>query len=388
MVIKQNRNAEDMLSGKQAAVRNAFSHRLANEIDGPASEENAPFSPTNMKDKVSLGTSDGGFFTYDRKSIQQRPAPQSDESIFSDWSHAEQDKAYTAEKLKKNWLSEAERMVEKHYGLRADGENTLTIRFEDNPDVSYLAAVSYFPHEDDALSRATDQTLTLVTSKFPQGQDESGGYSPFYGDRVVAHEMVHAIMGQTMDMDSLDTWFKEGSAELIHGAEERVLYHLSGEDGELNNGYSETDIDTFAADTTFFDQWGSSSEHYAKAYLATRFMHEDIVAHGGEGIKDVMTFLTDEKMLATGNATLDNALGYLSYKGLTSYDSEEAFKTAFRGQAPEYIRNLNLANEDTGAIGGFDVDGGDIKTAQTVVDNSKQSKPGRILKGYSNVIFA
>ncbi|MEG3765166.1 flagellinolysin [Alteromonas sp. 14N.309.X.WAT.G.H12] len=310
-----------------------------------------------------------------------------DENVFSSWDRRYQDKVYTLEQLKTNWLSESERMVEKYYGLKADGDNTLTVLFNDDPNVGYLAAVSYFPNQDDELSRATEQVLTIVTSSFPQGQDENGAYKPFYGDRTIAHEMTHAIMGQTMDMDSLGEWFKEGSAELIHGADERVLYQLSAVDGDLRDGYDEQDVTKFAQDTSFFDQWNNTSEHYAKGYLAVRFMHQDIVSHGGEGIKDVMQFLTDEKMLATGNATVDNALAYLNYQGKTSFASEQEFKDAFAQQAVDQINNLDLYNEDTGAIGGLDVDNGEIKTAESVVDNSRKSSPTQPLKGYKEVVF-
>ncbi|MBU2979983.1 flagellinolysin [Alteromonas sp. C1M14] len=313
--------------------------------------------------------------------------PVTDKSVFSEWNKSYQDKVYTLAQLKTNWLAESERMVEEHYGIKAQGDDTLTVLFNDDPNVGYLAAVSYFPNQDDELSRATDQVLTIVTSKFPQGQDENGAYKPFYGDRTIAHEMTHAIMGQTMDMDALGEWFKEGAAELIHGADERVLYQLSAVNGDLEDGYNDQDVAAFAQDTSFFDQWNNSSEHYAKGYLAVRFMHQDIVSHGGAGIKDVMQFLTDEKMLATGNATVDDALAYLAYQGKSSYGSEQEFKDAFAQQAVTQINNLNLYNEDTGAIGGYDVDNGEIKTAESVVDNTTKSLPSEPLKGYKDVLF-
>jgi flagellin len=308
-------------------------------------------------------------------------------SVFSSWDRSYQDKAYTLEQLKTNWLAESERMVEKYYGLQAQGNNTLTVRFNDDPDVGYLAAVSYFPHQDDELSRATDQVLTVVTAKFPQGQDDNGAYKPFYGDRTIAHEMTHAIMGQTMDMDSLGEWFKEGSAELIHGGDERVLYQLAAANGNLEDGYNAQDMADFAADTSFFDDWHNTSADYAKGYLAVRFMHQDIVANGGEGIKEVMQFLTDEKMLATGNATIDDALAYLAYQGKSSFSSEQAFKDAFKQQAATQLSHLNLYNEDTGAIGGYDVDKGEIKTAESVVDNATKYSPTQPLKGYKEIVF-
>lgn len=337
--------------------------------------------------RVNASSASKQTFTDNEIKRQSGTGEKTDENTFSTWSRPHQDKAYTLDKLKTNWLAESERMVEKYYGLKAAGENTLEVKFNDNPDESYLASVSYFPHEDDSLSRATNQVLTLVTSKFPQGKDENGGYSPFYGDRTVAHEMVHAIMGQTMDMDVLGEWFKEGAAELIHGADERLQYQLAGHDGTLENGYNNEDMMSFSNDISFFDDWNGSSEHYAKGYLAVRFMHQDIVSNGGEGLKEVMTFLTDEKMLATGNATLDNALAYLAYQGKSSYSSEQAFQDAYQQQAFNYLNTVDLDNEDTGAIGGFDVDRGDVKSAESVVNNTTISSPKIPLKGYRTVLF-
>ena len=43
-----------------------------------------------------------------------------------------------------------------------------------------------------------------------------------YNDRIIAHEMVHAVMGRSINMTAIPTWFLEGTAELIHGADERL----------------------------------------------------------------------------------------------------------------------------------------------------------------------
>lgn len=380
-----------------AATANVIASEPSN-VDLP-SEPSSKLGRSNA-DIVSLNqqTLTAEDMTYYAKQLQNTeakskinsenaPNEKIDKSLFSDWSRVNQDKAYTIEQLKTNWLAESEHMVEKYYGLKAQGDNTLYVRFNDQSDVDYLASISYSPEEDDKLSRTTNQVLTLVTSHFPQGQGENGGYKPFYGDRIVAHEMTHAIMGQTMDMDSLGQWFKEGAAELLQGGDERILYQLSGLDGDLENGYNNQDIANFSNDIQIFDHWNGSSKQYAQSYTAVRFMHQDIVSNGGEGIKDVMTFLTDEKMLATRSATIDNALAYLAYQGLSSYASEAEFKNAFQQQAATYISNMELTNDDTGAIGGYDVDKGEIKTAESVVNNTTKSSAANPLKGYKEIVF-
>jgi len=300
-----------------------------------------------------------------------------------DWVDA--DRQYNVDQLYGNWLAESERMIASAYGLKADGKESLSIVFDDDPNTKFAATVSYNAADDDNLSRATNQTLTIFTKAFPSGQAPHGGGAPNYSDRTIAHEMVHAVMGRTMDMDSLDTWFKEGAAELIQGADENVLTQLIAEDGDSTNHFTSADRAAYAADNTFFGAWDSTGKHYSQGYLAVRFLHEDIVANGGEGIKDVMSFLSDEDNLAANLRTLNHAITQLNADGLTSFTSDANFQTLFTAGADAFIQTLNFSNLDTGAIGGLDVDGGVVKTAESVVDNSNTFLSLTPLEGYRNV---
>jgi len=300
----------------------------------------------------------------------------------------DEDRQFNVDQLYGNWLAESERMIAEQYGLKANGEETLTIRFDDDKTSEFAATVSYNTGDDDVLSRATKQVLTIYTKSFPKGMAPDGGSSPQFSDRIIAHEMVHAVMGRTMDMDSLETWFKEGAAELIQGADENVLSQLVAEDGDSTNHFNDVDRAAYAGDNTFFSAWDSSGKHYSQGYLAVRFLHEDIVANGGEGIKDVMSFLSDEVNLAATTSTLNDALVKLNADGLTSYGTDAAFKAAFTAGADTFIQTLNFSNEDTGAIGGLDVDGGTVKTAVSVVDNSNTLLSLKPLEGYSSVEVA
>lgn len=302
-----------------------------------------------------------------------------------DW--VDETRQFNVDQLFGNWLAESERMIESAYGLKADGKESLSIVFDDDPNTQFSATVSYNVADDDSLSRATNQTLTIFTKAFPTGNAPDGGSSPNYSDRTIAHEMVHAVMGRTMDMDSLDTWFKEGAAELIQGADESVLNQLIAQD-DTTSHFNAVDRAAYAADNTFFSTWDSSGKHYSQGYLAVRFLHEDIVASGGEGIKDVMSFLSNEDNLAGGLTSLNDALAQLNTDGLTSYATDVAFKAAYSTPvtgADAFIQTLNFSNDDTGAIGGFDVDGGDVKTAESVVDNSNTYLSSTPLEGYKTV---
>ena len=301
-----------------------------------------------------------------------------------EWVDAE--RQFNVDQMFGNWLAESERMIENSYGLKADGKEDLSIVFDDDPNSKFAATVSYSAANDDSLSRATQQTLTLFTKAFPVGKAPDGGFSPNFSDRTIAHEMTHAVMGRTMDMDSLETWFKEGASELIQGADENVLNQLIAED-DTTTHFNAADRTAYAADNTFFSAWDSSAKQYSQAYLAVRFLNEDIKANGGEGIKDVMSFLSDEDNLAAGLTSLNDALAQLNTDGLTSYATDGAFKAAFTAGADAFIQTLNFSNEDTGAIGGLDVDGDDgvEKTAESVVDNSNVFLSTAPLEGYNNV---
>jgi flagellin len=303
----------------------------------------------------------------------------------------DEDRQFNVDQLYGNWLAESERMIEQQYGLKANGEESLTIKFSDDKVSKFAATVSYSTGDDDILSRATRQVLTIYDKSFPQGTAPHGGNAPVYSDRIIAHEMVHAVMGRTMDMDTLETWFKEGAAELIQGADESVFSSLVAEDGDSTNHFNAADRAAYAGDNTFFTNagWDSSGKHYSQGYLAVRFLHEDIVAKGGEGIKDVMSFLSNEDNLEANKVPsldmLDLAIKDLSTRGLTSFTDMANFKTLYNAGADAFIQTLNFSNEDTGAIGGFDVDDGEIKTATSVVDNSNTFLTLKPLEGYSTV---
>lgn len=292
---------------------------------------------------------------------------------------------FNVDHLYGNWLAESERMIAEQYGLKADGKESLSIVFDDDPNSKFAATVGYNPANDDSLSRATQQTLTLFTKAFPIGKAPDGGSTPNFSDRTIAHEMVHAVMGRTTDMDALETWFKEGAAELIQGADESVLRSLIAEDGNNTNHFTSADRAAYAADNTFFSTWDSSEKHYSQGYLAVRFLHEDIKANGGAGIKDVMSFLSNEDNLAAGLTSLNDAISQLNTDGLTSYATDGALKTAFTAGADAFIQTLNFSNEDTGAIGGLDVDGGSEKTAESIVDNTNTFISSKPMEGYANI---
>lgn len=254
--------------------------------------------------------------------------------------------------LKGFWISEGEQRVFDAFGLTADGAE-LEITFTNDSSSQTLASVS---GTSGAGGKIFDQVLNVNLAYFDASTLPNGGSTPQYTDRVIAHEMAHAVMGRTMNFAGLPSWFIEGTAEALQGADERLA-------GDTAGGTNTAAIlAAFNADDV------SASAGYSGGYAAVRYMHEEIKAAGGKGIKDIMGYLQKNS-----GSTLDQALTNAS-KG--AFSSLADFSTQFNADAANYVAGLDLSNADTGAIGGFDADGGNVLTAENVLPNQGTGLPG------------
>lgn len=259
--------------------------------------------------------------------------------------------------LKTGWLSSAEAMVKQYYGLEADGA-TLTVNLgtSDGP-AKVLASVS------GSLSggKYKDLHLNLDMADFGSGDTADGGTAFLYSDRVVAHEMVHAIMSRSTNFGALPGWFKEGTAELIQGADERLANAVAGGAAAVVNGVT------------------NSGYTYEGAYAAARYLHATLKDAGVDGgMKGLMTYLTQNQ-----DATLDTALAAVT-KGQIA--GSAAFLTDFHAHGAAFIATrMNLTNADTGAIGGLDADGGPSRNAQDVVQDTGTNPADKPLTHFKTV---
>nr|WP_159971089.1 flagellinolysin [Pseudomonas sp. 8Z] len=256
--------------------------------------------------------------------------------------------------LKGFWISEGEQRVFDAFGLRADGAE-LEITFSNDSSSQTLASVSYTG--SDSNGRVLNQVLNVNMAYFDASSLPNGGSFPQYTDRVIAHEMAHAVMGRTMNFASgLPSWFIEGSAEAVQGADERLA-------ADTANGTNTTAIlAAFNADDV------SGSAGYSGGYAAVRYMHASIKAEGGKGIKDIMGY-----MQSNPGSTLDQALSNASNGAFTGLAD---FQSKFNADAASFVAGLDLSNDDTGAIGGLDADGGPTLSAENVLPNQGTGLPG------------
>jgi flagellin len=250
------------------------------------------------------------------------------------------------------WLEQSENIIEKYYGLKGDNA-ILRVDIKSFSDGLSNTAARVVGTIQSGETLVSNQVMEIDMADFTPPNLPNGGKAPFYNDRIIAHEMVHAVMGRTINATDAGTpkWFKEGSAEFIHGADERLsndidLSNVATVVNRIGDGSSAA--------------WGNQSIDYSTAYAAVRYMHAEIKANGGDGIKDIMTYLAEDP-----NRTLDQAFAEVSSGAFTDLAD---FVADYKANGANFISTkMDLNNADTGAIGGLDADNGDLKTADNVV---------------------
>ena len=250
------------------------------------------------------------------------------------------------------WLEQSENIIEKYYGLKGDNA-ILRVDIKSFTDGAGQTAARVVGTIQSGETLVSNQIMEIDMADFTPPNLPNGGSAPFYNDRIIAHEMVHAVMGRTVNSTAAGTptWFKEGAAEFIHGADERLLSDINASNvasvvNQIGNGSS--------------GAWGGNSIDYSTAYAAVRYMHAEIKANGGDGIIDIMTYLAEDP-----NRTLDQAFAEASSGAFTDLAD---FVADYTANGANFISTkMDLNNADTGAIGGLDADNGDLKTADNVV---------------------
>jgi flagellin len=259
--------------------------------------------------------------------------------------------------LKTGWLGNAEAMIKKYYGIEGDGADLkLNLSAIDDGQWNVLASVS---GSTESNGKVGTLSLNLDMSDFGSGDTADGGTSSsFYNDRTIAHEMVHAVMDRSMNMVSLPKWFKEGTAELIQGADERLAGAIAG------GGVAAVVTGAAASDPS-----------YEGAYAASRYLHDQLKKFGVEGgMKGLMTYLHEHQ-----SANLDTALSAVTNNNIAS---ASAFMSDFQTNGAAFIGTMNLTNADTGAIGGLDADGGPLRNAKDVVSDIGYTSADKPLESF------
>lgn len=162
------------------------------------------------------------------------------------------------------WLSLGEERIRDCYNIMGSGDASLIVRFQDVEVGGEQASVTSYP-------TTRNQTMMIDIADFanldkddPNGDGGSGSKGD-YLDRVLGHEMFHAVVNDYYGHDiavQLPIWFKEGFAEFIHGAKERFQNAYSNKTKE-DKKKSLISL----AESQLRGDWTGTSEDYVAAYL-------------------------------------------------------------------------------------------------------------------------
>jgi flagellin len=303
-------------------------------------------------------------------------------SVFSD------EKQQFIDSLKNNWLKASEDLITQEYGWTTDPSDSwdLIINEEDTGGYAAFVRTSWNGSVADVLEMQFD----LPDFTEPHTQPTS------ISDGVVAHEMVHLMQAQnsyfgdlTGDGSSSATWFKEGLAELIRGADNRI-YSI------LGASPTDSDIDSLLSSIGTGNESWTTSEQYGAAFLAARFLNAEIKAAGqASGVKH-MTQWMKSGYDANNGAGSSGLNAYINTHLIgQGYTDTVGFIAKFKGTDGrnfvkdvgkyDYTNNVaNAANTDTGSIRGSDAGGsGGSLNSQDVIPDATGAPQGSYVEEVS-----
>ncbi|WLV25365.1 flagellinolysin [Aciduricibacillus chroicocephali] len=246
-------------------------------------------------------------------------------------------------------LYNAEKMIEQGFGLKANGSD-MNISFTDiDGKGGTLAQVVYYLSSNDTLGH--NIAMQIDQADLDKFVDPHGNNDPYnYFDATVAHEMVHAVFTQTLNMGpdgnsgrAIPKWFNEGSAEYLSGGADRLYAEVQN---RIFSGQSKADAITDVLNTIGDGQsWGGTSTTYAAGYTAVRFLDETVNAKSSGSFSDIKAVFAE---LAQGRGTLDDTLKHAGWvNGLTDFIAD--FKANGVTTAEHLFDNFS-SNKDVGSV--------------------------------------
>lgn len=294
------------------------------------------------------------------------------------------------------WIREAEDLISTYFDLSAPASTEIDLIFAETDgsltgDLSGLTAGQQATLVSDGAGGSIaavwndPANLKLIVDLADFVSPE--GSAPLYNDRVIAHEMVHAVMAARISTPintNLPGWFTEGIAEFAHGADARVVGDISA-NTPLGNPTS-VGIAAIAGALKTTPGSPSDSLGYSAGYTAVKMLDEAIAANTAfAGIEAVF----DE--LEAGN-DLDTALNNIGVNWGSGTGLAD-FEAYYASTADEYLSDglngtntyasvsiggisasMDLNDTDTGSVAGSDY-GFSVKTAESILPNVASGGP-------------
>lgn len=209
------------------------------------------------------------------------------------------------------WIKESLSLINSSFGMNFNEAGTtvktLNVYFYNSAD-GKMAFSNYSTGQKSSELRLSINMNYYgnIDTTNPNGVGSSAALTTL--DRTIAHELVHAVMSANVDYyNSLPVSFKEGSAELVHGIDDKrynQIVTLSNDSSALKSAMSESGLNSYAA-----------------GYIVLRYLAKQAAAGRDPSVSLVSTetvaaSTTNTLATATTDATLTAAQGNDSLAGL------------------------------------------------------------------------
>lgn len=268
--------------------------------------------------------------------------------------------------LKSGWLSEPASAIQNYFGLTASTRD-MTVVLDPGAAGGDLASVQTAWSVVGPTATLTSMELHIdLTDAAPStGPDGDNGIGFIPNDRIIAHEMVHAVMADSMGdaFYDLATWVKEGSAEFIAGGDERLKNDVAGS--------TLATVVSTGATLIGGGAWASNSLNYSASYLAMKYLDTKLTTDMASLMNDIKSGIGLEAAVVAN----------------TAYADLNAFSADFAANGAAYygtldIQGLGVDEVDVGAISGSDHHGGAQSSSAVVPLGAYSDNPTNF-----NVIF-
>ena len=192
------------------------------------------------------------------------------------------------------WIRESLSLINSSYGFSFNeagtSVKTLTVQFYNAADGKMASSLySNGQKSTELYLRINMNYFGSIDTTNPNGVTPATSGALNSLDRTIAHELVHAVMSANVDWyANLPTYFKEGSAELVHGIDDKRYATIQA-------------LSTNSASLESAALSGSGVESYAAGYIALRYLAKQ----ANEG-RDPSTAVVPDTSTVTDTSTATN----------------------------------------------------------------------------------
>ena len=241
------------------------------------------------------------------------------------------------------WINESLTLINNSFGINFKESGTtvkeLDITFYNASD-GKMAITSYGTDQkcDELHIKLNMNYYDNIDTSNPNGVGNSNALT--YLDRTIAHELVHAVMAANIDwFNNFSTLFKEGSAELVHGIDDKrrdKIQELASSSSSLKSAFN-----------------GSGTSAYAAGYMALRYLAKQAAARRDPATEITVNNSSDSTSTSTSstvtsaNSSTTTTPGSATFNGKTLVIQGD-FNTDI------WLGNMNLLRNKTSEYANLD----------------------------------